>query len=176
MNGITASTSSQNKTERGFIMKITQQQLVDLGACKPGFDRFIEQTGNTDQPVKILNLIGGKNTTDDLLWFAGETLPKMKIVIFAVECAESVLHLHTDPRVLAAIQAARDWIKEPSEVHRLNARDAADNAGDNAPSAAAYAAAYTSSNVVIYASNAARHANAAPNEAVKTSLIQLFSE
>ncbi|MFT6347099.1 MAG: hypothetical protein ACJAYB_000080 [Psychromonas sp.] len=183
---------------------ITKKQLVDLGACKPGFDRFIAQTGNTDQPVEIFSLIGGKNTTADFLWLAGKTLPKHRIVQFAVECAESVSHLHTDPRANAAIQSAKDWISEPSEVNRLKVCDAAYDAAAYAASAAyvaspaycaadaavsavyaAYAAAYAAAHAnandaAIYADDAYAAAYTAAyaesNEVVQASLMKMFSE
>ncbi|MFT6347056.1 MAG: hypothetical protein ACJAYB_000037 [Psychromonas sp.] len=154
---------------------ITKQELIKLGADQDLISRFIEQTNNTDQPVDILSLIGAENATDDLLWLAGKILPKIKIVQFTVECAESLSHLHTDPSAIAAIQAARDWISEHPEGNRLKARDAAYAAANAAASAAASAAAYTAANA---AANAAAYtaasaaaytaANAAANAAAYT--------
>tara|TARA_R110002074_G_scaffold195878_1_gene362433 strand:+ start:403 stop:963 length:561 start_codon:yes stop_codon:yes gene_type:complete len=68
-------------------MKISKQQLIEMKACKTDLKRFIEQTDNTDEPVEVLSLIGGKNTTADLLWLADKTLPKEKIVRFACDVA-----------------------------------------------------------------------------------------
>ena len=68
-------------------MKISKQELIELKACKEGFDRFIEQTNNTDEPVEVLSLIGGKSTPSDLLWLAGKKLPKDKIARFACDVA-----------------------------------------------------------------------------------------
>lgn len=48
-------------------MQITKQQLIKWGACQDGLARFIEQT-DTDQPVEVTLLIGGKNTASDLLY------------------------------------------------------------------------------------------------------------
>ncbi|MFT6347048.1 MAG: hypothetical protein ACJAYB_000029 [Psychromonas sp.] len=132
---------------------ITKQKLLNLGAHQGLISRFIEQTGNTDQPVDILSLIGAENATDDLLWLAGQTLPKIKIVQFAVECAESVLHLNSDPRAIAAIQSAKDWLEEPSEENRLLAREAFTYANNATYDTDAARAAY-------YAANAAAADNA----------------
>ncbi|MFT6347084.1 MAG: hypothetical protein ACJAYB_000065 [Psychromonas sp.] len=146
---------------------ITKKQLVDLGADKGLISRFIEQTGNTDQAVNVLSLICGKNTTADLLWFAGKTLPKIKIVQFAVECAESVSHLNNNPSDNAAIQSANDWIRKPCEENRLNARNTANYAAYAASNAlnAAYPAAFANAANAAYASyyaaKAAYDANAA---------------
>lgn len=51
------------------------------------FKRFVKQTGGTELPVEISSLIGGMNTTRDLLWLAGEILPREVIVKFACKCA-----------------------------------------------------------------------------------------
>jgi len=68
-------------------MKISKQQLIDMKACKDGIERFIEQTNNTEKHVEVLSLIGGMNTVDDLIWLAGETLPKEKLVRFTCDLA-----------------------------------------------------------------------------------------
>jgi len=68
-------------------MKISKQQLIDMKACEDVLERFIEQTNNTDELVDVLSLIGGKNTVYDLVWLAGETLPKEKLVRFACDLA-----------------------------------------------------------------------------------------
>lgn len=51
-------------------MKITKAELIDLKPCTDGFKRFVKQTGGTELPVEISSLIGGMNTTRDLLWLA----------------------------------------------------------------------------------------------------------
>lgn len=68
-------------------MKITKAELIELNACQSGLNRFITQTNNTDDPVEVSTLVGGKNTISDLLWLAGKKLPKEKIVRFACDCA-----------------------------------------------------------------------------------------
>ena len=69
-------------------MFITLHELVKMNACKEGVERFIAQTGANDhEPVNVLSLIGGKNTTSDLLWLAGRKLPGEKIARFACDCA-----------------------------------------------------------------------------------------
>ena len=68
-------------------MLITKEQLIDLEACSEGLNRFINQTGNTNLAVEVTSLVGGENTVSDLLWLAGKTLPKEKIVKFACDCA-----------------------------------------------------------------------------------------
>ena len=40
-------------------MKITKQELKDMGACTGGLERFITQTNNTDDAVEVASLVGG---------------------------------------------------------------------------------------------------------------------
>ena len=68
-------------------MKITKEELIKLDACEEGLNRFITQTNNTDEPVEVSSLVGGENNYGDLLWLAGEKLPKDRIVRFACDCA-----------------------------------------------------------------------------------------
>ena len=68
-------------------MKISKQQLIDMKAREDVLERFIEQTNNTDELVDVLSLIGGKNTVYDLVWLAGETLSKEKLLRFACDLA-----------------------------------------------------------------------------------------
>ena len=68
-------------------MKITKQQLIEFNACKDGLARFVQQTNNTDEVVDVATLVGGYNTYNDLLWLAGKTIDKDRIVRFACDCA-----------------------------------------------------------------------------------------
>jgi len=61
----------------------------------------------------------------DLLWVAGRLNLKSQIVSFAARVAREVAHLNPDPRVMAAIEAAEAWVREPSEGNREAAAAAA---------------------------------------------------
>ena len=61
----------------------------------------------------------------DLLWVAGKLDLKSQIVSFAARVAREVAHLNPDPRVMAAIEAAEAWVREPSEGNTEAAADAA---------------------------------------------------
>ncbi len=58
-----------------------------MGACTGGLKRFIKQVNGSDGEVDVLSLIGGESTASDLLWLAGKTLSKDKIVAFACDAA-----------------------------------------------------------------------------------------
>lgn len=112
-------------------MKITKQELKDFGACQDGFKRFVNQTNNTDEPVDVVSLIGGCNTVSDLLWLAGKTLAKEKIVRFACDCAllniEKIRPYTNDYNLIV------DFLNTPTAdaAYAADAADAADAAKIN---------------------------------------------
>lgn len=74
-------------------MTITKSELIELGACYEGLNRFIEQTNNTDEPVSVVSLVGGKNTTYDLLWLAEKKVPDYSLQNLSRDCALVSLEL-----------------------------------------------------------------------------------
>lgn len=68
-------------------MKISKQDLIDMYACDCLVNRFTKQTGNNNDPVDIVSLIGGENTYSDLLWIAGELLEIDKIAKLSLDVA-----------------------------------------------------------------------------------------
>lgn len=122
-------------------MRISYDELIEMGACDPGLERFVTQTNDTREPVEVTSLIGGENTVGDLLWLAGKRFPKARIVTFAIGCARAVEHFNDDPRVKAAIDAAQAWVDDPTEENRVAARAAANSAVEIRAARAAGAAA-----------------------------------
>lgn len=49
-------------------MKISKAELLSLNACSGGYQRFVEQTHYTNEPVDLVTLIGGKNKISDFVW------------------------------------------------------------------------------------------------------------
>ncbi len=96
----------------------------------------------------------------DLLWVAGKLGLKRQCVQFAVACAERVAHLNPDPRVQAALDAARAWLDDPSEDKRCaaDAALAAAYAVRAAADAVRAAASDYASVYAVYAANAADYA------------------
>lgn len=130
-------------------MKITKQQLVEMDACKEGLYRFIEQTNNTDEPVNVLSLIGGKNKAEDLLWLAGKTLPKEKIVRFACDCA--LINIEKIKPYTHECQLIIEFLNNSTAS---TARVAAVNASCAANAANAANAAYAAANAAYAAADA----------------------
>ena len=105
---------------------INKQRLEDLNACLSGFDRFIIATDSADNDVNVIDLIGTEVTTDDLLWLAGEILPKKKNIQFTVDCAELVHHLSCNKELAQnCIDAAKAIIENDTKDNRKAARKAA---------------------------------------------------
>ena len=165
---------------------INKQQLKDLCACKDGLKRFITATDNTAYDIDVIDLIGSDVTTSDLLWLAGKLSPKKKIVQFAVDCAESVVHLSINKELAQnCIDAAKAVIENDNETTRAAARAAAAYAAATANglvaaaanSAAAYAewAAATAEWAAAAAADACATARADSNFDVKPLLIKLFT-
>lgn len=136
-------------------MKITKQELKNFGACQEGFKRFIIQTNNTDEPVEVISLIGGKNTVSDLLWLAGKILSKEKIVRFACDCA--LLNIELIRPYTNDFNLIQDFLNNPSQ-NAAAAVDAAYAAADTAAAYAADAAAYAADTAVAAAAYAAAYA------------------
>ena len=155
------------------MITINQQQLEDLNACEDGLNRFITATDNTEYDVNVIDLIGSDVTTNDLIWLAGKILPKKRIVQFAVDCAESVIHL-CDNKELAqnCIDAANAVIENDNETTRAAARKAAAAAARYASVTADTAASAANS----AAGGVARVARADSNFDVKPLLVKLFTE
>ena len=142
-------------------MKITKEELIELGACEEGLDRFITQTNNTDEPVEVSSLVGGKNIYSDLLWLAGNKLPTERIVRFACDCA--LINIEKIEPYTDEYDMIVDFLRNPATHVATDAADATDAAvrtacndthnGNNAARAAARAAAYAA-NACTYAANA----------------------
>ena len=165
---------------------INKQQLEDLNACLSGLKRFIAATDNTAYDIDVIDLIGSDVNTDDLLWLAGKILPKKKILRFAVDCAESVIHLSNNKESSQnCIDAAKAVIENDNETTRDAARAAAaHNAAAGAAGAcatvAARATAARAAATADWAARAAAAADAAEcadsNFDVNPLLIKLFTK
>lgn len=113
-------------------IKLTRDQLAAMHPCDA--DRRLTLFGRRKTMTARQALAAGA-TIGDLLWVAGRLGLKRECVQFALLCAQRTAHLNTDPRVQAAIDAARAWAESPTEENRLAARSAAAAAAESAESA-----------------------------------------
>ena len=117
-------------------MKITKAELVEMGACRVGLERFIKQTNGTDEAVEVTSLIGGENTLSDLVWLAGKMLPQERIVRFACDCA--LINIELIKPYTSDYDIIVEFLRNPTGGGLVG--DAAAYAADTARNAAADAA------------------------------------
>ena len=130
------------------------KKLKKLNACHSGFSRFVIATKGTDNDVNIIDLIGTEVGTSDLIWLACKVLPKKKIIQFAIDCAESAVHLSTDKELAQnCIDAAKAVLLNNTAKNRKSA-EAAVEAAVEAPDCSEYANWVTCKSAV-FASNSA---------------------
>lgn len=99
-------------------MKISLQELHDLGACSEGVERFKLQTNNTREPVDVAGLVGGVNTHSDLIWLALEFLTEERITRLACDCA--LINIELIKPYVADYELVVNWLRSPSfEIHKI---------------------------------------------------------
>ena len=100
---------------------LTLTQLRELEPCHL---ECHEPLFEGKRSVTVRQALEADVSIPDLLWVAGKLDLKFQIVSFAARVAREVAHLNSDPSVLAAIEAAEAWVREPSEGNRKAAADA----------------------------------------------------
>ena len=170
-------------------MQITVEYLKEKNACICGLNWYKNQ--KEKDVIKIIRkLIADKDKirseyNGDYFtwanWLISRVLSKIDGVKYAVFAAEKVLHIFEkkhpeDSRPRAAIEAAKNFIKNPNKenANAANAAYATANAASAAYAAYAAASAYTyksAAAVVNAAYNAANAASAAADAALKIAII-----
>lgn len=119
---------------------ITKAQLIEMRPC--GLAERLARFGAKEE-MTVAEALEAGFSVSDILWVAGALGLKAQCVEFAIRCAKRVAHLNADPRVAAAIEAAKAWLAEPSEENRAAAEAARARAAEAAWAARARAAAWT---------------------------------
>ena len=138
---------------------VTLRQILDAYPCyDPREKRLLPADHDLDAPITF-GEIAEKASPDDLIWCFTYALPGHEALKrhFAVDCAERVRHLITDPRSLNALVIARHHaMGEATDAELAAAWDAAwDAAKAAAWDAAWYAAEAAAGNAAWYAAEAA---------------------
>ena len=126
-------------------MKTTLNKIRSHSPCASGWTKLLKNLGKTradDDPLAITTILDS-NGLDDALWcLRAVDGHQSEMRLYAVDCARSVQHLMTDPRSLAAIDAAeRHAYGLATDAELSAARDAAWYAAWDAAWDAAWAAA-----------------------------------
>jgi len=132
----------------------TLNAIREEGPCADGWTKLLKNLGKTqadNEPLPFVTILDS-NGLDDALWCLRAAPEHNKIWrLFAVWCARQVQHLLTDPRSLAALDAAERYAHGLATDEELG--DASDAAWAASEARAACAAAW--------AASAARAASAA---------------
>jgi len=120
--------------------------------------------------VTLVDILSSGELSDaDAIWCACRAMDDRRRRLFACDCAESVVHLATDPRVAECIAVARRYVDGLATGEELRAARAAARAAAYAYAAAAAraAAAYAADAAYAYAADAAYAARAAAADAAR---------
>ena len=118
----------------------TLQQLKEHRACESGLGTLAQSLPNHNDTTPIpLSHILKSNGLGHAIW-ALRTQDKKYAVMFAVECAERVLHIFerefpADDRPRKALEATRNWLADPDDDNKRNAAEAAAKAAKAAAKA-----------------------------------------
>lgn len=164
-------------------MKISAKELRSLNACEMGYDRYLQQVGNSECEVDASTLVGGLNTYSDLLWLAQKKINSDRIFRFTKDCALINIELiksYTDKYDLI-VDFLKSDRKSTGDIIEAacSASCAAYYSTKIDASAACYAAdaAICAANFRIFsATNAACSAAGINNKAVDKLLIEMFNE
>jgi hypothetical protein len=138
---------------------INKDTIKALDPCESGYKNYLLHHADFNGSLVEFLLLDNIPYADKV-WLAKKLITKNQAVGWAIYSAESVISLYEvkypdDSRPRKAIEAAKAYLEDPSEVNRKAAANAANAA--YAADAAAYAAAY--------AAYAAAYANAAADAA-----------
>ena len=121
-------------------MKTTLNKIRQHAPCSDGWKKLLESLGKSksdDEPIFILTILES-NGLDDALWaLRAVEGHDREIRLYAVWCARQVQHLMTDPRSVAAIDAAEAYANGTITTTQLVAARAAASAAAMAAAASA---------------------------------------
>ncbi len=129
--------------------------LAQLCKLKPCDLEPYEPLFEGKRSVSVREALEAGVSISDLLGVAGKLDLKPQIVTFAAKVAREVAHLNSDPSVMAAIEAAEAWVRDPSEGNREAPADAAADAADAASAASAAVAAEQAAWAAVWAAGVA---------------------
>jgi hypothetical protein len=95
-------------------------------------------------PEQYLKLLADQGHLPDAIQFLANALPKREAVGWAWQCAREGYGAKPEPKLAAALEAARRWVAEPSEDLRRQARAAAEAADYGTPAGLCAGAAFWS--------------------------------
>jgi hypothetical protein len=124
-------------------MKITVEWLKKKGACEEGKEWWAKKSES--DVFKVIKALKKEKQYHWANWLLSRTFTKPQAVEYAIFAAEQVIDIFEkkypdDKKPRLAIEAAKTWLKEPTEANRKAAADAYADAYAYDADAAAYAA------------------------------------
>jgi hypothetical protein len=158
-------------------MKITEEEIKALNPCTSGWGWYLKN--QEDDLLKLL-LNANKNNPSDARWLFTTLMNKKQCIEIAIFSAKEVLHIFEgkypeDKRPRKAIEAAENYLQDPSEENKKAAADAAAAAEASAASYAASAAEAAASAYAAAAYAAADAASAAEASAAEASAASAYA-
>jgi hypothetical protein len=150
-------------------MRITEKKLIDAGCCQEGVDRYFSGVGRKSyDSKKLLGLAIKLGRYRDARTVISKLMTAEQCIEWSIYCAESVLHIFEDAypddkRPCESIEAAKQYLADPSDINKDAVVSAAACYDGNAAAAAYVAvvyAAYTAAYDAGYAATAAYDAAA----------------
>ena len=143
-------------------MKTTLNAIRAHQPCSEGWTKLLKHLGKTkadDAPLAITTILDS-NGLDDAIWcLRAVDGCDREIRLYAVWCARQVQHLMTDPRSIAALDAAERHANNLATRLDLDAaREAAREAAWDAAREAAWASAWNAARAAAWAARAAQAA------------------
>ena len=142
---------------------ITFDQLASWSPCDLDKHKLLFASSAT---LSVSQALDAGATVSNILWVAGKLELTMDCVIFAIRCAEKVVHSNSNPRVQKAIDAAKNYVKNPSD-YAIDALRAADYEADYAAVCAARATVYAAADAAADAARAADYTACAAEYAAR---------
>lgn len=126
------------------LTRVAAQKAQDIARRFSLGDDARELLGEGLTPRQYLDLLLEKQQFPDATRFLAHGLPKQEAVWWACLCARQTQGANPAPKATAALQAAEQWVKDPSEDNRRAALPAAEAADFGTPAGCAAIAAFWS--------------------------------
>lgn len=124
--------------------KVASHKAAEVASQVQLEDEAVQLLRDDLTPAAYVELLAERQQYVSALRFLAHALPKREAVAWACRCARMACSELLDDKSTAALEAAEQWVADPSEAHRRAAEAAAEKAGFDTPAGCAAAAAFFS--------------------------------
>jgi hypothetical protein len=126
------------------LTKVTAKTAGELSPRVPLSDPAKALLQEKQTPEQYLKVLADQGHLPDAIQVLAHALPKREAVGWAWQCARDAYGPNPEPKLAAALEAARKWVVEPYEDRRCQAKPAAEAADYGTPAGLCAAAAFWS--------------------------------